>query len=69
MANARVCSLTLALTLLCSGCSTTQVNTRSMAGINTGAAVGNMLGSAVGGLIGDNNGGWHPTVASAIQQL
>lgn len=61
MANVRVCSLTLALTLLCSGCSTTQVN--------TGAAVGNMLGSAVGGLIGDNNGGWHPTVASAIQQL
>ena len=30
MANVRVCSLTLALTLLCSGCSTTQVNTRSM---------------------------------------
>lgn len=59
MANVRVCSLTLVLTLLCSGCSTTQVNTRSMAGINTGAAVGNMLGSAVGGLIGDNNGGWH----------
>lgn len=59
MANVHVCPLILALTLLCSGCSTTQVNTRNMAGISTGATVGNMLGSAVGGLIGDNKGGWH----------
>lgn len=59
MTQVRLLSLTLAMTLLCTGCGTTQVTSQSMAGISTGAAVGNILGSAVGGLIGDSNDGWH----------
>ncbi len=48
----------LALTILCSGCSTNRMAAGDPGAVLAGAAIGGNVGSAIGGLIGENNRGW-----------
>lgn len=48
----------LALSVLCSGCSTSRMAGGDPGAVFAGAAIGGNVGGAIGGLIGDNNRGW-----------
>lgn len=61
---------TIAISMLCSGCSTSRYASNDANAIFAGASIGGNLGSAIGGIVGDNNRGWRGSYrGSAIGSL